>query len=410
MKKESIIQFGEGNFLRGFIEPFVQSMHLAKIYEGHVLVIQPLATGMIDRLNQQEGKYTLFIRGLEGNVVINEQHTIDVISRGINPYQTFSDYLDLAKKPDFRFVISNTTESGIQVSNEDRFEDQPAQSFPGKLTQLLYARFKAQLPGFIHLPCELIDNNGTELKKAVLELAQRWNLGEDFIEWIHHENRFYNTLVDRIVTGYPRDEVETLRETIDFDDQLINTTEVFNLWVIEGNAEDELPLQKTGLNVVWTQDAKPYKQRKVRILNGAHTALVPLAMLKGYTEVREALLDSKLNAQLKTIIFNEIIPSLDLPKEEMTDFANTVIDRFLNPYIHHQLRSIALNAYDKFKVRVMPSILSYQAKFNKYPKELMEAFDAFYAFYQTEMVNDAQDKIDFMRTHTKEEVFKALCE
>jgi tagaturonate reductase len=410
MRNERIIQFGEGNFLRGFVDDFIQKMNDAGNFSGSVVVIQPLENGWIETLNQQEGKYNLFLRGLDDGKVTEDHRVIDVISRGINPYSDYQAYMNLAAQKNLRFIISNTTESGIQVNPLDSFTDQPASSFPGKLTQLLFKRFTLNLPGFIILPCELIDNNGQELKKAILSYADIWKLSDEFKKWIQDDNEFFNTLVDRIVTGYPKEEVALFSKRLGYEDKLLNTAELFHLWVIEGNAENEFPLEKSGVNVIWTNDVKPYKERKVRILNGAHTCLVPLAMLKGHHEVKESIEDKAIETFLYGLIFEEIIPTLTLPKEEMQDFAYAVLERFKNPYIHHQLKSIALNEFDKFKVRVIPSIIQYKKLFGKEPVYLMKAFDAFYEFYQTDLVNDAQDKIDFMRSHTKEEVFKKLCE
>lgn len=410
MRTEKIIQFGEGNFLRGFVDDFIQKMNDEGHFSGTVVVIQPLENGLVEMLNQQDGKYNLFLRGLEKGELKEVHRRINIISRGINPYSHHQDYMDLAHQKELRFIISNTTESGIQVNLNDRLNDQPASSFPGKLTQLLYKRFSLDLPGFIIMPCELIDNNGLELKKAVLSYAELWNLSSEFKDWVINSNQFYNTLVDRIVTGYPKEDHSDLTQKIGYEDKLLNTAELFHLWVIEGDAENEFPLKKSGVNIVWTQDVKPYKERKVRILNGAHTCLVPLAMLKGYSEVKESIEDVQLSVFLNNLIFEEIIPTLSLSKEDMEDFANAVLDRFRNPFIHHQLRAISLNEYDKFKVRVIPSILKYKEYFHKDPVHLLKAFDAFYAFYQTDLVNDAQDKIDYMRSHTKEEVFDTLCE
>ena len=261
--KETVMQFGEGGFLRGFVDYFFHKLREKGLYDGKIVVIQPIEKGMVDLLNQQKGEYNLFLRGIQDGEVVNEHTHITSISRGINPYTNFEDYMALAENPDLRVIVSNTTEAGIEYLGTEKLSDAPAKSYPAKLTQFLYKRFQTGLKGFILLPCELIDNNADNLKACVLKYADLWELGQDFKNWIEKENDFCNTLVDRIVTGYPRDEVEALTEQIGYTDNLIDTAEIFHLWVIEGHHEDELPFNKAGYNIVWTDDAKPYKKRKV---------------------------------------------------------------------------------------------------------------------------------------------------
>lgn len=410
MKPERIIQFGEGVFLRGFFDDFIQQLNDQNIYNGSIVVIQPRNGNNIDILNRQKGQYNLFLQGLENGEKKIIHRKINCISRGINTYTEFDHYLNLATQKELRFIVSNTTESGIQVNPADLLSDEPASTFPGKLTQLLLARFTLKGQGFIVLPCELIDKNGSRLKKAVLDYAQLWNLPIAFTQWIHDENIFLNTLVDRIVTGYPTLDDDVYEKRIGYHDALINTAELYHLWVIEGNIESELPLQASGLNVIYTDQLDRYKERKVRILNGAHTCLVPIALSFGYSEVKESLENVDVSEFIHHLIFDEIIPTLDCPQDECIQYAHSVLERFNNPYLHHKLSSIALNSFDKFKVRVIPSILMYQTKYKKLPQYLMQAFDAFYEFYQTQSVQDDPKIVEFVRTHTKEEVFKTLCE
>lgn len=406
---EKIIQFGEGGFLRGFVDYFFKKLNDKGLYDGKVVVVQPIEKGMIDMLNDQGGKYNLFLRGIDNGKVVDEQTEIDVISRGINPYVDFDEYMKLAENPDARIIVSNTTESGIEYIGTEKITDRPAKAFPAKLTQLLYKRYTLGLGGFIILSCELIDNNGKELKKCVQKYAELWNLGDGFVEWLDKENSFCSTLVDRIVTGYPRGNAEEFEARIAYKDNLIDTAEIFHLWVIEGNFEDEIPFKKAGFNVVWTDDISPYKKRKVRILNGAHTSLVPYAMLRRFETVGQCVNDPEMSEYLRKCIYEEIVPTLDLPKEELISFADSVIERFKNPFVNHLLSSIALNSYDKFKVRVMPSILEYKKRFGVYPPTLMKAFDAFCEFYKTDMANDSEESIAFMRSATKEEIWESLC-
>ncbi len=407
---EKVIQFGEGGFLRGFVDYFFYKLSKKGLFDGKIAVVQPIENGMINLLNEQGGKYNLFLRGINKGEIINEKTEIDIISRGINPYENFDEYMVLAENPEMRFIVSNTTEAGIEYLGTEKLDDKPAKSFPAKLTQLLYKRFQLGLNGFIVLSCELIDNNGKELLKCVNKYADLWNLGEDFKNWLNNENHFCSTLVDRIVTGYPRDDIETFESQIPYKDNLIDTAEIFHLWVIEGNFEKELPLQKAGFNVIWTDDVTPYKKQKVRILNGAHTSLVPFAMLKGLSTVGECMENEETLEFVKKCIYDEIIPTIDLPKEQLLSFADSVIERFKNPFVKHQLSSIALNSFDKFKVRVMPSILEYKERFGEYPKTLMTSFDAFCEFYKTDMANDSEENIAFMRSASKEEIWNKLSE
>ena len=396
--KERVIQFGEGGFLRGFTDWMLQIANEKTDFEGKVVVVQPIENGMCDMLEAQECVYTHLCRGAEGVDV----KKIDVISRCVKPYADFEAYMALAKEPDFRFVVSNTTEAGIAFVESDKLTDRPASSFPGKLTQLLKARFDAKLGGFVFLPCELIDKNGANLKKCVLQYADLWALGDEFKAWIENDNIFCNTLVDRINTGYPKE------ETIDvgFDDKMINTSEYFHLWVIEGYNDlfGELPLDKCGLNVILTDNLEMYRTRKVRILNGAHTSLVPYALLSGFDTVRSCIDDEGMLTHIKKCVYDEIIPTLDLPREELIEYADNVITRFSNPYIRHMLISIALNSVSKFKVRVLPSILEYIKRYNKMPETLIFSFAKLIDFYMTNMTNDDPDVTAFMKSATVGEI------
>ena len=403
-RPEKIIQFGEGGFLRGFVDWMLQKANESGLYCGNAVIVQPIEQGMCDVLSSQNCVYTHIIRGAEGV----EATLINSVSRCVKPYDDYKAYLDLAKNPDFRFVFSNTTESGISYNEGDKLTDTPPKSFPAKVCALLYERFKAGLEGFVFIPCELIEKNGDTLRKIVLRYAEEWELGEDFIKWIKEENYFCNSLVDRIVTGYPKGEEIDLG----YEDNMLDTSEYFHLWVIEGDKKyaEELPFDKLGLNVIWTDDLSNYRTRKVRILNGAHTSMVPYAMLRGYDTVKSCIDSEEISAHLKKCVYDEIIPTLDLPREELMDYADNVMVRFANPYIKHYLSSIALNCADKFKVRVMPSILEYNKRFGKYPENLMIAFDVLCEFYHTDMVNDSPEKVEFMRNSSKEEIWEWLCD
>ena len=390
--KETVIQFGEGNFLRGFFDYFLHKMNEKGLYDGKAVVVQPIPMGRTKELNEQDCKYNLYLRGIKDGEIVKEHTFVESISRCVDPYVNFEDYMALADNPDFRFIVSNTTEAGIEFVDTCKFDDKPALSFPGKLTQLLYRRYKNGLNGFIILACELIDNNGSELKKCVLKYAELWNLEAEFVAWLENENHFVNTLVDRIVTGYPNDETKEMHP----DDKFLDTAEIFHLWVIEGDFEDEFPLKKSGFNVVWTDDAKPYKKIKVRILNGAHTSLVAGALLSGIETVGEAMNDDVASAFLNKCMKEEILPTIG-ENDESIAFANAVFDRFRNPFIAHKWRSIALNSVSKFSVRVLPTLLEYKEKNGVAPKGLTLALANLIYFYKNDTPDDAEGVVATMK-------------
>ena len=399
VRPERVIQFGEGGFLRGFVDWMLQKVNESSEFNGSVVVVQPIEQGMCDLLSAQNCVYTHVIRGVEGV----DTTVVDVISRCVKPYEDFNSYLALAENPDFRFVVSNTTESGIVFSAEDKITDAPPKTFPAKVTLLLKRRFELGLGGFIFLPCELIDRNGDNLKKCILKYADLWELGDDFKNWVECENVFTNTLVDRINTGFPRGEDLGLG----YEDNMLNTSEFFHLWVIETeyDLESEIPFASAGLNVIVTKDKlEMYRTRKVRILNGAHTSLVPYAMLEGFDTVKSCIDDERMCAHLRRCVFDEIIPTLDLPRDELLAYANSVVERFGNPYIKHYLSAISLNSVSKFKVRVLPSILEYIKRYDKMPETLIFAFAKLIEFYKTDMPQDAPEVIAFMRDHSAREI------
>lgn len=397
--KETVIQFGEGNFLRGFFNYFLQKMNEKGLYDGKAVIIQPRAGGKCGLLNEQDCKYNLYLRGIQNGEIVKEHTFIESVSRCIDPYKDFDGYLALADNPDFRFIVSNTTEAGIEFVDSCKFDDTPALSFPAKLTQLLYRRFKNGLKGFILLPCELIDNNGAELKKCVLKYAKLWNLEAEFVTWLETENHFVNTLVDRIVTGYPNDETKDAHP----DDKFLDTAEIFHLWVIEGDFEEEFPLKEAGFNVIWTDDAKPYKKIKVRILNGAHTSLVAGALLSGIETVGEAMNDNVTSLFLNKCMKEEILPTIG-ENDESIAFADAVFDRFKNPFIAHKWRSIALNSVSKFSVRVLPTLLEYKEKNGEYPKKLSLALANLIYFYKNDTPDDAKDVVETMKSDSIKDI------
>lgn len=380
---ERVLQFGEGNFLRAFVDYFIDNLNEKAGFNGKVVLAQPIAPGLADIINSQEGLYTLFLRGQENGEKVNRKRVISCVSRCINPYQDYAALLDCAKNPDLRFLVSNTTEAGIVFDPACKFDDAPPASFPAKLTRFLYERYQLGLPGFVILSCELIDHNGEELKKCVGQYIDLWRLAEGFAEWVRDENIFCSTLVDRIVTGYPRAEAAAICEELGYEDNLIDTGEVFGFWVIEGpqSLKEELPFEKAGLPVIIVDDHTPYKQRKVRILNGAHTSMVLGAYLAGQDIVRDCMKDDVIRGFMNKTIYDEIIPTLDLPREDLTDFAAAVAERFANPYIDHALLAISLNSTAKWKARVMPSLLEYKNRTGNLPTCITFSFAAYIAFY-----------------------------
>lgn len=395
--RETILQFGTGNFLRGFADYFIDALNKQGLYDGKIIVVSPTNSKSVDKINAQNGRYNLILRGIENGNEVCERTEINSISRAVNPYSDFDGFLSLAKNPDLRFIISNTTEAGICFDDACKLTDKPASSFPAKLTQFLYERYKSGLNGFVILACELIDNNGKELEKCVIRYAEKWQLGDSFISWINNKNTFCNTLVDRIVTGYPKDEAEQIFDEIGYRDDLLDTAEPYHLWVIEGDFKDELPLQKAGFNIIWTDNVAPYKKMKVRILNGSHTSLVFPSLLCGVEAVGESLKDKQLNTFLNTCLFGYILPMLD-DTNDNKQFAKAVLERFANPYIRHLWKSISLNSVSKFTARVLPTINDYLSE-NIIPKPLAFSLACLIEYYKTNDVTDDNYAVDYVKNN-----------
>ncbi len=385
---EKVVQFGEGNFLRAFVDWMIQEMNNKSDFNGSVVVVQPIEQGLIDKLNEQDGLYTLYSQGMKGGIAVKEHAVIESISRGINPYRDHDQYMALAASVDLRFVFSNTTEAGISFEANDKLEDKPQKSFPGKLTSFLYTRYLAFEgsidKGLIIIPCELIDRNGEKLKKIVLQYAELWKLEPAFVSWIEEANTFCCSLVDRIVPGYPRDSIAEITEQLGYKDELVVVGEQYHLWVIEGpeSIKEELPTEAAGLNVLVVEDMTPYRTRKVAILNGAHTALMPVAYLYGLETVSEAIDHEVVGHFVKELLSNEIMPTIDLPQEELQSYADDVVERFLNPYVQHYLMSISLNSVSKFKTRDLPSLLQYVELKTELPEKLVFSLSALITFYR----------------------------
>lgn len=394
---EKVMQFGEGNFLRAFVDYWFDCANEYADWDGKIVIVQPIAEGLTDAVNEQEGLYTLYLRGSEGGREVNERRVISSVSRCINPYEDFDAVLEAAVSDDLEVIVSNTTEAGIVHDMESTFDQRPPFSFPAKLTRILYERYRAGKPGVIILSCELIDNNGKELQSCVEQYIRDWGLPEEFRTWIREENLFCSTLVDRIVPGRIRDrrEAESLHRENGYRDELMVVGECFGVWMIEGPKEltERLPFRRAGLPVHVVADVTPYKHRKVRILNGAHTGFVLGAYLAGFEIVRDCMHDEIVRGFMEKLLYEEVIPTLrhELDETELKEFAAAVEDRFRNPFIDHALLSISLNSTSKWRARNLPSLLAYVEETRELPPCLVMSLAAYIAFYSSGILRREAD-------------------
>lgn len=404
-----VLQFGEGGFLRAFVDYMIDIANEKGVFNGNVAIVKPIEYGSLEFFHQQDCQYTLELRGKEDGEAKKIVRQITCIADAVAAVEEYDRYAEYAKSEDLRFVVSNTTEAGIVFDETDDFNAKPPKTFPGKLTKFLYERYKhfngAADKGLVMLPVELIDNNGPALKKCVFQLIDLWKLEDGFKQWVMQACIFGSTLVDRIVTGYPRDEAEEMWERFGYRDNLLDTGELFALWVIECERDfsKEFPLDKAGLPVIFTDNQKPYKERKVRILNGAHTSFVLASYLAGNDIVLESMNDETVRKFMMDTIFGEVIPTLSLPEQELKDFANAVIERFENPYVKHALLSISLNSVSKWRARCMPSLLGYIEKKKELPKHLTFSIAALMAFYSATELRDGA-----LIGHRGEEEYKIM--
>lgn len=388
IRPEKVIQFGEGNFLRAFVDWIIFNMNEKTDFNGSVVVVQPIENGMIDMLNGQDCLYHVNLQGLDNGEPVNSLTKIDVISRALNVYTQNDEFMRLAEQPEMRFVISNTTEAGITFDPTCKFTDKPASSYPGKLTQLLYHRyeyFKGDMSkGLIVFPCELIFLNGHKLKECILQYIELWQLGAEFKDWFLHACGVYATLVDRIVPGFPRKEIDEIKAKLGYDDNMVVQGEFFHLWVIEAPASiaDEFPADKAGLNVLFVPSEEPYHERKVTLLNGPHTVLSPVAYLSGINIVRDACQHPVVGKYINKVMCEELMETLNLPKEELQKFAADVLERFVNPFVDHQVTSIMLNSFPKYETRDLPGLKTYLARKGELPKGLVLGLAAIITYYK----------------------------
>ena len=389
-----VVQFGEGNFLRGFADYMIDIANEQGNFNGTIALVKPREWGSLEKFHAQDCQYTVSLRGLVNGKPQVSNRQITCIADAVHAYEEYEKYMALAEIDTLRFIISNTTEAGIVFDATDKFELNPPKTFPGKLTKFLYHRYQTfhgnPDKGLILLPTELIDDNGIMLHKCVLQLIELWGLENEFKNWIEEACVFTSTLVDRIITGYPKASETEEWEKLGYIDRLLVTGEPFALWVIE-SAKDisaELPLPDAGLPVIYTDNQKPYKQRKVRILNGAHTSFVLASYLMGNDIVRDSMNDDDVRNFMMGILHEEVIPTLSLPKTDLEEFANAVVARFNNPYVDHALLSISLNSVSKWRARCMPSFLEYIEKFGKLPARLTFSLAALMAFYTGSEIRD----------------------
>ncbi|MGN7167395.1 tagaturonate reductase [Paenibacillus cellulositrophicus] len=385
---ERMIQFGGGNFMRAFVNWQMQQMNLKGLFNGSAVVVQPTAHGKSTVLMEQDGLYTVLLKGRLQGQLVNSSEVIATVSRVINPYTDYEAYLKLAEQDELEFITSNTTEAGIVYEAGLRREDAPHSSFPAKLTELLYRRFQLGKAGFIILPCELIEDSGEKLRRFVLQHAADWQLGDAFAAWVTEANTFCSCLVDRIVPGYPRDQADDLEQKLGYEDPFMVSAEPYHLWVIEGPAwlREKLPLAEAGLNVIVTDDLSPYRERKVHLLNGPHTAMVPLGLLAGLETVEDVMKDSDLGRFVHELMEDEILPVLKLPRAELLEYAAAIRERFNNPLIRHELASISLNSISKFTARLLPVLIRYQQAQGKLPRLLVLSFAALLLTYRGDLV------------------------
>ncbi|MCI8697586.1 MAG: tagaturonate reductase [Oscillospiraceae bacterium] len=388
---EKVLQFGEGNFLRAFVNYWFDAANEKAGWNGKCVLVQPIAQGLAKLINDQQGLYTLYLRGRENGEQVDKKRVVSSVSRCLDPYEKegFDAMMAVAVSDDLEYVVSNTTEAGIVYDPACKLEDAPAASFPGKLTQVLYKRWQAGKGGLIVLSCELIDNNGKELLKCVDQYADQWGLEDGFKQYLHGECVFCSTLVDRIVPGRVRDADEMARMEAEngYHDQLIDVGEVFGVWNIEGPAwlEDKLPFKAAGLNCPVVPNVTPYKKRKVRILNGAHTGFVLGAYLAGFDIVRDCMQDNTVRGFMNKMLYEEVIPTLPLDKKDLEGFAAAVQDRFNNPFVDHELMSISLNSTSKWRARNLPSLLEYVEAKSTLPPCLTMSFAAYAAFFSRDI-------------------------
>jgi tagaturonate reductase len=394
-----VLQFGEGNFLRAFVDYMIDEANLKGQFNGSVAIVKAIPFGSLKNFQEQNNKYTLITRGIINGEVVNESRQINSIADTACAYEDYNKFMSFARLNELQIIVSNTTEAGIVYGEMDKFEQCPPTTYPSKLTKFLFERYSYfsgnSDKGLYILPCELIENNGSKLEECVKKTIQNWNLPSGFLTWIENDCAFCSTLVDRIVTGYPKNDAAEIEQKLGYKDKLLDVCEPFALWVIEDKKDIKklFPLNNAGLPVVFTKDVAPFRERKVRILNGAHTTTVLAGYLSGKKIVRECMQDEVISLFMKNCLYKEIIPTLTLDKNDLLAFSDAIFERFSNPYIDHSLLSISLNSVSKWKARVLGSFKDYVTINNELPKYIIFSFAALLAFYMGSELNKADSYV-----------------
>lgn len=384
---ERVLQFGSGRFLRGFTDSFIDRANREGSYQGRVVIVQSTGEGRRDLLHEQDGLYTLWLRGLVAGQRVDSIEVISAVSRTLGAAREWERVLECARSPDLEVVVSNTTELGLVLDPEDRLELDPPRSYPGKLTAVLFERFRSldgdPGKGLVVIPCELVDNNGAVLRDLVRELARRWKLGAGFERWLDEHNVFCSSLVDRIVTGNPAlEELPSLEKRLGYRDEMLVVAEVYSLWAIRGEeaVRRRLGFARANPSVQIAEDIQPFRERKIRILNGTHTVSAPVAYLTGKQTVLEALEDPLLAAFVEGLMREEIAPTLEVDPDTVPRFIAEVLDRFRNPFLKHRWVDITWQSTSKLRIRVLPTLLRYQSLNGALPRRVCFGFAAHLAF------------------------------
>ena len=399
-----ILQFGEGNFLRAFVDWQIDLANEAGIMNHGIAIVQPIDKGMAGMLEEQDCLYHVYLEGVKDKKPVKEIRLVKSVQCALNPYEQYEAYEQIFLSPELEATVSNTTEAGIRYEEGDDLWALPPKSYPAKMTALLYKRFKHfegdPTKGLCIICCELIENNGSTLREYVLRHAEYNKLGADFVEWVEKYCHFCDTLVDRIVPGFPRENIAEIKEELGFDDNLVVKAEFYHLWAIGGPGYEEvqrrLPLDKAGLHVIFMPTIKQFRDKKVRILNGSHTGMVPIGLQIGCETVMDAFNNADLEAFVNTMVAEEVIPMIEEDQEELKVFASGILERFYNPYIRHLLKTISLNSLSKWETRNFPTVLDNWKKAGKVAEKELFTFAALLTLYS--------GKVDFTPDDTAEHV------